>query len=81
MSKRQHRIRKRLDLYAMYEQELEEELRKGLLTQHETRDAEVVIDRELRDNETRNINNCLERMCFTPEHPNHNIEEITQHED
>ena len=76
MSRKQHRIRKKLDIYAMYEQELEEELRKGLQILHDPRDAAEIAANETRmgimETISHTYKNNSDRECFTSEHPNHN---------
>lgn len=71
MSDKDMRIKKRLALYAQYEQELRDELEKAFvyLTPH---DRNVLIEREIGDEETHNIvrSSREERSCFLPDHPN-----------
>jgi hypothetical protein len=65
MTRKQHRIRKKLDLFRIFEQELEDELRRGLTNQHNKRV-------EITKNIDTSYSKRLERECFTSEHPNHN---------
>lgn len=72
MSRREHNIQRKRDLWALYDAELEAELRCALRT-HTEREAQEVIDRESRENENYNIRQSLnDRECFTPDHPNYN---------
>ena len=72
MSRKEHNIRRKLAKREMYEAELEAELRRALHAYTE-REAQEVIDRELRENEQQNIyKSHSDRACFTPDHPNHN---------
>ena len=76
MSDKEHRIKKRLDLYAALEQELRDELEAAFVDiPHE--EADQLIDAEIRDLETYNIAASMsDRRCFLPDHPN-----ATQHTD
>jgi hypothetical protein len=77
---KEHRIKKRLDLYVTLEQELRDELETAFapLPQEE---ADQLIEAELRDLEARNIAEVYQdRRCFLPDHPNatHNTDNNIQ---